>query len=93
MTKYEVVGYERRKGEKSRKSGKPYDLMVFHCIDQCPYTKSADFDGNKVEQVLFSLLNCTDDVRQKVLDVEVGSIIKVYFNRTGYPEDLELITD
>ena len=93
MAKYEVLGYERRKGDKSRKSGKPYDFMVFHCIDLSPYTNSADFNGNKVEQVLFSLLNCTDDVRQKVLDVDVGSIIKVYFNRTGYPEDLELITD
>lgn len=92
MTKYEVVGYERRKGEKSRKTGKPYDFMVFHCIDQVPYTKSADFGGNKVEQVLFSLINCSEDVRQRVLDVDVGSIIQVYYNRSGYPDDLQFVS-
>lgn len=89
---YEVVGYERRKGEASRKTGKPYDLRVFHCIDKQPYTKSADFGGNKVEQIVFSLFNCTEDVRQKVLDVDIGSNIHVYYNRSGYAEDIDIVT-
>lgn len=88
---YEVVGYERRKGDKSKKSGKPYDFKVFHCIDKVPFTTSQDFAGNKVEQIMFNLLNCTEDTRQKVLDVEIGSTIKVYFNRSGFTEDLEIV--
>lgn len=89
---YEVIGYERRKGEKSKRTGKPYDFKVFHCIDNVPYEKSADFGGNKVEQIIFNLLNCTEDTRQKVLDVDVGSVIKVYYNRSGFTEDLEIVT-
>lgn len=90
--KFEVVGYERRKGDKSKKTGKPYDIRVFHCIDSIPYAKSEDFGGNKVEQIVFNLLNCTDDVRQKVLDVDIGSNINVWFNRSGFPDDLEIVT-
>ena len=89
---YEVVGFERRKGDKSKKTGKPYDLKVFHCIDKVPYTKSEDFAGNKVEQVVFNLLNCTEDVRQKVLDVDIGSNINVYYNRSGFADGLDIVT-
>ena len=89
---YEVVGYERRKGDKSKKTGKPYDIKVLHCIDKVPYTKSEDFGGNKVEQVVFNLLNCTEDTRQRVLDVEIGSNINVYYNRSGFADDLQIVT-
>lgn len=91
MNQFNVVGYEHIKGEKSRKTGKPYDFMVFHCIDQVPFTKSADFGGNKVEQISFNLMMCSVDTREKISSVDVGSLIKVYYGRTGYPEDLEVI--
>ncbi len=89
--KYEVIGYERVQGEKSRKSGKPYDLRIFHCKDLTPFTKSADFGGNKVEQINVWLYNQDIDYVQRVLDIDVGDIIKVYYDRNGFISNVEVV--
>lgn len=91
--KYEIIGYERVKGEKSRKTGKPYDMRILHCKDLAPFTKSADFGGNKVETIVFSLLNQPYDFVQRVLDLDIGSIINVYYNRAGYPDGFEVVIE
>lgn len=89
--KYEVIGYERIQGEKSRKSGKPYDLRVFHCKDLTPYTKSADFGGNKVEQINVWLYGQDIDYVQRVLDIDIGDIIQVYYDRYGFISNVEVV--
>lgn len=89
--KYEVIGYERVKGEKSRKSGKPFDMRVFHCKDLTPFTKSADFGGNKVEQINVWLYNQDIDYVQRVLDIDVGDIIQVYYDRNGFVSDVQIV--
>lgn len=91
--KFEIVGYERVKGEKSRKTGKPYDMRLLHCKDLTPFTKSADVGGNKVETIAFSLINQTPDFIQRVLDLDVGSIINVYYNRYGYPDSFDVVIE
>ena len=89
--KYEVIGYERVQGEKSRKSGKPYDLRVFHCKDLTPFTKTADFGGNKVEQINVWLYNQNIDFVQRVLDIDIGDIIQVYYDRNGFISNVEVV--
>lgn len=89
--KYEVIGYERVQGEKSRKSGKPYDLRVFHCKNLTPFTKTADFGGNKVEQINVWLYNQDIDYVQRVLDIDVGDIIQVYYDRNGFISNVEVV--
>lgn len=89
--KYEVIGYERVQGEKSRKSGKPYDLRVFHCKDLTPFTKTADFGGNKVEQINVWLYNQDIDFVQRVLDIDIGDIIQVYYDRNGFISNVEVV--
>lgn len=89
--KYEVIGYERVQGEKSRKSGKPYDLRVFHCKDLTPFTKTADFGGNKVERINVWLYNQDIDFVQRVLDIDIGDIIQVYYDRNGYISNVEVV--
>lgn len=89
--KYEVIGYERVQGEKSRKSGKPYDLRVFHCKDLTPFTKTADFGGNKVEQINVWLYGQDIDYVQRVLDIDIGDIIQVYYDRNGFISNVEVV--
>lgn len=91
--KYEIIGYERVKGEKSRKTGKPYDMRILHCKDLTPFQTSADFGGNKVETIVFSLLNAQVDFVQRVLDLEIGDKIHVFYNRSGYPDDFAIIAE
>lgn len=89
--KFEVIGYERVKGEKSRKSGKPYDLRVLHCKDLTPFTKSADFGGNKVEQLSVWLYGQDIDFVQRILDIDIGDIIQVFYDRNGYISDVQVV--
>jgi len=92
--KYEIIGYERVKGDKSKKTGKPYDMRILHCKDLTPFaSKTADFGGNKVETVVFSLLNAQPDIVQRVLDLDVGDKIHVFYNRSGFPDDFALIKE
>lgn len=91
--KYEIIGYERVKGDKSKKTGKPYDMRILHCKDLTPFTKTDDFGGNKVETIVFSLLNAQYDFQQRVLDLDIGDKIHVFYNRSGYPDDFALITE
>ena len=92
--KYEIIGYERVSGEKSRKTGKPFDMRILHCKDLTPYTSQAgDCAGNKVEQLTMWLAGQDIDYVQRVLDLQVGDKIRVYYNRTGFIDGFDLIED
>lgn len=92
--KYEIIGYERVSGEKSRKSGKPYDMRVLHCKDLTPFTeKNATVGGNKVERITIWLEGADIDYAQRVLDLDVGDKIRVYYNRSGFIDGFDLISD
>ena len=90
--KYEIIGYERVSGEKSRKTGKPFDMRILHCKDLTPFTENnATVGGNKVEQLTIWLAGQDIDYVQRVLDLEVGDKIRVYYNRTGFIDGFDLI--
>lgn len=89
---YEIIGYERVQGEKSRKTGKPYDLKILHCKDLTPFIEhNGVVGGHKVEQVSIWLYGQDIDFVQRVLDLDVGDKIRVYYNRTGFIDGFDLI--
>lgn len=68
-------------------------MRILHCKDLTPFQKSADFGGNKVETIAFSLLNQTPDFVQRLLDLDIGSVINVYYNRYGYADSFEVVIE
>lgn len=81
---YEVIGYERRSGT-ARRTGKAYDMEVLHCKGN-----ELTYDGTygvEVEKILINrILNPAP-----VSPVPIGSHIRVYYNRSGYPQDYEVV--
>jgi hypothetical protein len=86
MFKYEVVGYEHRAGI-SKRTNKPYDIDVVHVIDCLPLAQTENSYGRKVEQIIFNRL-VVGELTEKP---QIGDTIQVWYNRSGFAEDLEII--
>ena len=86
MSKYEVIGYEHRSGI-SKRSGKPYDMDIIHVAECLPLMQTEDSYGRRVEQVIFNRLV----VGEPAVQPQIGDTIAVYYNRSGYPEDFQII--
>lgn len=86
MSKYEVVGYEHRSGI-SKRTNKPYDMDIYHVIDCFPLAQNENSYGRKVEQIVFNRL-VIGEIPEKP---QIGDTIQVYYNRSGFAEELEII--
>ena len=85
MNKYKVVGYEHRAGT-SKKSGKPYDMDILHCISETPIAGDNGY-GSRVESLTFKRLIVGEFPSMPA----VGDVVRVYFDRSGYPFDIEKV--
>lgn len=81
MPKYQLVGVGHMAGN-SKKTGRPYDMDVLHCVAQKP-PKNPEFYGVEVSQIFVSRDSGV------IVDMPaIGSIIGIEFNQAGYVEDL-----
>lgn len=86
MNTYEVVGYEHRNGIRKR-DNKEYDIDIIHVIHNESLTAQPESYGKRVESFVFNRLVFGKASEYPV----VGDQIKVYFNRSGFPESFEII--
>lgn len=86
MTKYEVIGYEERSGNR-KADGKPYDMQILHVRECVPFADGGACYGCKVESILFNRL-VTDGISVKP---NIGDYITVFFNRQGFAEDIQIL--
>lgn len=84
--KMHVVGVgNRNRGEKSKKSGKPYDGQSVYCIAVKAMNEG---QGHKVVDLYFDYTRGV----QYPDEVYVGDVINVDYNEDGYVEEVELVT-
>lgn len=85
MQNYKVVGYEHRAGI-SKKTGKPYEIDIVHCVVEYPIEESGNGYGNRVEAVVYnSLINGPLEAVPAV-----GDYIDVCYSRSGFVTDIIL---
>lgn len=80
-----LVGYEIKQGIK-KSNGKPYYLEILHCVYP-EMTTDSDSYGCQVETVVINLLYSGAEPKHP----ELGSEIRVYYGRTGYPEMYDIV--
>lgn len=82
---YELVGYEVKEGIK-RSTGKPYKIEILHLMGK-PMDANVDCYGSPVETVVLNLLYSGREPQRPGL----GSLIRVYYGRTGYAEGYDVV--
>lgn len=83
MSNYKVIGYEHREGI-SKKTNKPYDLDIIHCIIEPKLDDTGDGFGNRVESVIYNAF-----VNGPLEAVPaIGDYINVQYSRGGYVVDI-----
>lgn len=83
MSKYKVVGYEHRAGI-SKKTNKPYELDIVHCIIEQNIADTGNGFGNAVESVVYNAL-----INGPLEAVPaIGDYISVYYSRGGFVSDI-----
>lgn len=83
--KVRIVGVQRLSGEKSRKSGKPYDFCILHCLSvDKEWAETANFmmHGYRVDPIM-----CDTAL---ALDIPVPCLADVYSDRFGKVEDIRV---
>lgn len=82
---YVLMGYEVKEGVK-RSTGKPYYIEILH-LEGKPLETSPTSYGVPCETVVFNLLYSGNEPKLPSL----GSKIRVYYGRSGYPEDYDIV--
>lgn len=82
--KMTVIGKsERNAGEKSKRTGKPYDGTTLHCA----LSKSKEvIEGQAVKTIYWSHLP-----KDAPKIINIGDVINVDYNQDGYIDEIEVI--
>lgn len=83
--KMRIVGVQRLSGEKSKKSGKPYDFCILHCLScDKEWVENEKFmmHGYRVDSIIVDT--------SLALDLPVPCLADVYSDRFGRVEDIRV---
>lgn len=80
MAKYQVTGYEHNAGV-SKKSGKPYDMHILHCVSERPM-KGQNKIGRAVSQIT---IGAEDGILTRI--PAPGEMWEISFNQFGRVDD------
>lgn len=81
---YKVVGFEHREGT-SKKTGKPYEISVIHCVVEYPIDSNIGY-GNRVESFVYNAqVNGALEAAPSL-----GDYITPYFSRNGFLQGLSV---
>lgn len=86
MNIFEVVGYEHKSGVRKR-DGKPYDIDIVYGICTFPLAQNDESYGRSCEAIVFNRLIVGELTRKP----KVGDTVRVFYGRSGYPEDIEVL--
>lgn len=83
--KVRIVGVQHLSGEKSKKTGKPYDFGLLHVVGLKP--EHFETEGN----FMFGYRAETITVSPDLLATPVPSLCEIYCDRFGRVEDIQVL--
>lgn len=81
MANYKCIGFEHKVGNK-KSNGQPYDLYIYHCIDERPIVPAEESFGERVETIIINGLFSGP----QPIPAIIPASIHVSYSRFGYPD-------